>query len=101
MTVPFMRWLQKPADQSLIDSLVASLRVDPAFRGAANAAHILAPLLVRRGITDAESASTFLFPSLSNLHDPNRMMGLRVAVDRIDAAIERKEPILIYGDYDV
>jgi single-stranded-DNA-specific exonuclease len=101
MTVPFMRWLQKPADQSLIDSLVASLRVDPAFRGAANAAHILAPLLVRRGITDAESASTFLFPSLSNLHDPNRMTGLRAAVDRIDAAIERKEQILIYGDYDV
>lgn len=29
------------------------------------------------------------------------MMGLRAAVDRIDAAIERKEPILIYGDYDV
>ena len=99
--MPFMRWLQKPADQSLIDSLVASLRVDPAFRGAANAAHILAPLLVRRGITDAESASTFLFPSLSNLHDPNRMTGLRAAVDRIDAAIERKEQILIYGDYDV
>jgi len=29
------------------------------------------------------------------------MTGLRAAVDRIDAAIERKEPILIYGDYDV
>ncbi len=29
------------------------------------------------------------------------MLGLRAAVERIDAAIERKEPILIYGDYDV
>ena len=29
------------------------------------------------------------------------MSGLRLAVDRIDAAIERKEPMLIYGDYDV
>jgi hypothetical protein len=29
------------------------------------------------------------------------MMGLTAAVDRIAAAIERKEPILIYGDYDV
>ncbi len=26
---------------------------------------------------------------------------MRLAVDRIDAAIERKEPMLIYGDYDV
>ncbi len=29
------------------------------------------------------------------------MKGMRTAVDRIDAAIERKEPMLIYGDYDV
>ena len=29
------------------------------------------------------------------------MTGLQAAVDRIDAAIERKETILIYGDYDV
>ncbi|MGA2746872.1 MAG: DHH family phosphoesterase, partial [Candidatus Sulfotelmatobacter sp.] len=96
-----MRWLQKTTDQSLVGSLVANLRTDPAFRGVAKAAPVLAPLLVRRGISDAESASTFLSPSLSHLHDPNLMMGLRAAVDRIDAAIERKEQILIYGDYDV
>ncbi len=35
------------------------------------------------------------------LHAPEQMTGLRPAVDRIDAAIGRKEPILIYGDYDV
>ena len=29
------------------------------------------------------------------------MTGLHAAVDRLDAAIERKEPMLIYGDYDV
>ena len=29
------------------------------------------------------------------------MTGLPAAVDRLDAAIDRKEPILIYGDYDV
>ncbi len=54
-----------------------------------------------RGITDAESAARFVSPSLSHLHPPEQMTGLRAAVDRIDAAIERKEPILIYGDYDV
>jgi single-stranded-DNA-specific exonuclease len=96
-----MRWLQKATDRSLVDPLIAALRSDSAQSGVAKAAHILAPLLVRRGITDHESASAFLAPILSHLHAPERMMGLRAAVDRIDAAIERKEPILIYGDYDV
>jgi len=96
-----MQWVQKASDQFLVASLTATLRTDPAIHGVAHSAHILAPLLVRRSITDSESASGFLLPSLSHLHAPERMTGLRAAVDRIDAAIERKEPILIYGDYDV
>ncbi len=98
-----MRWMQKTTDQLLVDPLIASLRSDSAFRGtpSASAAHVVAPLLVRRGITDTNSAQRFLSPSLSHLHLPDQMAGLRAAVDRIDAAIERKETILIYGDYDV
>ena len=98
-----MQWIQKPSDLVLVESLVETLRSDPAFRGSASAgnARILAPLLVRRGITSAQSAQRFLTPSLSHLHSPEEMTGLRAAVDRLDAAIERKEPILIYGDYDV
>jgi single-stranded-DNA-specific exonuclease len=94
-----MRWIQKPIDHPLVAPLIDGLRTNPALRGVSG--HILAPLLVRRGITDADSAATFLSPSLSHLHAPERMSGLRLAVDRIDAAIERKEPMLIYGDYDV
>jgi single-stranded-DNA-specific exonuclease len=58
-------------------------------------------LLLNRGVTDAEAAQRYLFPSIDHLHSPEQMMGLRAAVDRLDAAIERKEQILIYGDYDV
>ena len=94
-----MRWIQKPIDHPLVAPLIDGLRTNPALRGVSG--HILAPLLVRRGITDADSAATFLSPSLSHLHAPERMSGLRLAVDRIDAAIGRKEPMLIYGDYDV
>ena len=94
-----MRWIQKPIDHPLVAPLIDGLRTNPALRGVSG--HILAPLLVRRGITDADSAATFLSPSLSHLHAPERMSGLRLAVDRIDAAIARKEPMLIYGDYDV
>ena len=61
----------------------------------------LAGLLIRRGMAEPESAARFLAPSLSHLHAPEQMAGLGAAVDRLDAAIERKEPILIYGDYDV
>ena len=96
-----MRWMQKPTDQSLVDPLIASLRSEPSFRGTAGAATILAPLLVRRGISDPEDAQRFLSPSLSHLHAPERMSGLRTAVDRLDRAIQRQERVLIYGDYDV
>jgi single-stranded-DNA-specific exonuclease len=96
-----MQWTHKTTDHTLVAPLIAGLRAESSLRRVARAAHILAPLLVRRGITDSESASAFLSPTLSHLHAPERMTGLRAAVDRIDAAIERKEPILIYGDYDV
>lgn len=98
-----MQWIPRRADLTLVDSLVSELRSQTAFSRtvSARSAPILAPLLVRRGIHDAESAQRFLAPSLSHLHAPELMNGLKAAVDRIDAAIERKEPILIYGDYDV
>src|ERR1700757_4728006 len=96
-----MQWIHKATDHTLVAPLMAELRAETSLRRVARAADILAPLLVRRGITDSESASAFLSPTLSHLHAPERMIGLRAAVDRIDAAIERKESILIYGDYDV
>ena len=98
-----MRWIPKPTDQRLVDPLLTCLCADAAFRGTAVArsASILAPLLVRRGIENGEQAHRFLSPALAHLHAPEQMTGLSAAVDRLDAAIERKEPILIYGDYDV
>ncbi len=98
-----MRWIHTPADRAFVASLAAALNASPVLRGAANQAtrQILAPLLIRRGICDLESAARYLSPSLSHLHAPELMSGLPAAVDRIDAAIEGKEPILIYGDYDV
>jgi single-stranded-DNA-specific exonuclease len=93
-----------------VQALAAALRDIPelfagpqALRTTRQSSHIhtLARLLIRRGITDFDSASRFLFPSLAHLHAPELMTGLRAAVDRLDAAIDRKEPLLIYGDYDV
>jgi single-stranded-DNA-specific exonuclease len=57
--------------------------------------------LVARGIESPEDAQRFLTPALSHLHSPYLMKGLREAVERLQAAIERGETVLIYGDYDV
>jgi len=54
-----------------------------------------------RGISSLEAAEQFLTPSLSQLHSPYLMAGMKSAIDRIEAAIENKEQLLIYGDYDV
>ncbi len=96
-----MQWIHKADDQDLVEPLASALRADAALRISARTSHIIAPLLVRRGISDPEAAADYLSPSLSHLHSPERMMGLSAAVDRLDAAIARGEPILIYGDYDV
>lgn len=61
----------------------------------------LAQVLVNRGYGDAASASQFLNPQLRQLGDPFELPDMAAAVDRILAAIEKQERIVIYGDYDV
>ena len=61
----------------------------------------LAQLLLQRGIETSEAAARFLSPRISQLHSPYLMTGMKAAIDRLDAAIDRKEGILVYGDYDV
>ena len=62
---------------------------------------VLAEVLVARGITQAAEAFAFLNPEPAHLHDPFLMLGMALAVDRLERAIGAREPILLYGDYDV
>jgi single-stranded-DNA-specific exonuclease len=96
-----MKWLHRAADEAQAQILASQLRALPSLRLGDEVAATLARLLVIRGITDPETAERFLIPSLTHLHSPYLMLGMQAAVNRIDAAIERKEGILIYGDYDV
>ena len=97
-----MRWTPKVVDSARAELLASQLRTSAVpDRGRSRYAGMLAQLLVMRGIADGESAERFLLPSFSHLHSPYLMSGLKAAVERIEAAIERKEGILIYGDYDV
>ena len=72
-----------------------------ALAAAAHLPPIVAELLLARGIKDAREAHAFFNPDPAQLHDPFLMLGMRAAVDRIQRAIDQKETILLYGDYDV
>lgn len=61
---------------------------------------LVAKLLIQRGIHTGEEAKRFLYEGIDGFHDPFLLDGMREAVERIRLAIERKELIRIYGDYD-
>ncbi len=61
----------------------------------------LTSILVKRGITDYEKAKQFFRPSLKSLYNPFLMKDMDKASDRIIAAINNGEKILVFGDYDV
>jgi single-stranded-DNA-specific exonuclease len=62
---------------------------------------IVAALLAERGIDSVDETRRFLHPSLDQLHSPMEMLGMGAAVERLERAIAQREPMLIYGDYDV
>lgn len=84
-------WESLHCDDAVVARLSHELRVSP----------VTARLLSIRGLDDPLSARRFLFPSLDDLLDPNRLTDLPAAVDRILRAIANKERIAIHGDYDV
>lgn len=62
---------------------------------------ILCKLLLERGINSATEAKRFFRPQLHELHDPFLMNDMDIAVERLNAAMGKKERIMVYGDYDV
>jgi single-stranded-DNA-specific exonuclease len=61
----------------------------------------IARLLMRKGFATAEDVETFLRPRLSSLSDPFLLPNMHPAVDRILAALDRHERVVLFGDYDV
>ncbi|WP_156807343.1 single-stranded-DNA-specific exonuclease RecJ [Effusibacillus pohliae] len=84
------RWLLAEADAQLAGRLAEQLGLPP----------VIARLLVRRGIVDADAARRFLNPDRSGFYDPFLMKDMEKAVARIRQAIASGERIMVYGDYD-
>ena len=79
-------------DDSIVKKLATGL----------NISELTAKVLCHRGITDVVKAEKFLDPeNKQEFNDPFLMKGMSEAVDRIIKAINNKEKIVIYGDYDV
>jgi single-stranded-DNA-specific exonuclease len=85
------RWDTLPCDEAATAQLAAALGIAP----------VVARLLCQRGLGDPDDATRFLNPSLAHLHDPMALADMGIAVDRLLAAVARKERIAIHGDYDV
>jgi len=96
--LPRQRWIA-PRQRWVIDD--PHLDESTALAREARLPLVLAELLVARGITQAAEAFAFLNPEPAHLHDPFLMLGMAAAVDRLERAIAAREPILLYGDYDV
>ena len=61
----------------------------------------IAELLKRKGFATAEEVTSFLHPRLSSLSDPFLLPNMAAAVTRILRAIDNRERIVLFGDYDV
>jgi single-stranded-DNA-specific exonuclease len=85
------RWIIRKHDRQAVAALAVQINVQP----------LTAALLISRGYSTPESAYAFLNPSFEQLHDPFLLKGMREAVDRILSAAEKREKVLIWGDYDV
>ena len=84
------RWRIQPHDAARIAQLERSAGVSA----------VVAQLLIARGIHDAHSARDFLDAKLVSLRDPELLPGVEHAAERIHQAIEARQRIVIYGDYD-
>ncbi|HEV8272703.1 MAG TPA: single-stranded-DNA-specific exonuclease RecJ [Chitinophagaceae bacterium] len=85
------RWKILTPDKQKSDLLQQSLKISP----------VVCNILVQRGIETFEQSKKYFRPVLTDLHDPWLMKDMDKAVERIIRAINNKERILVFGDYDV
>ena len=85
------RWTILQADKERVNTLKESLKINAT----------ICQILVQRGYTDFDSCKSFFRPALDRLHNPFLMKDMQKAVERILSALQKKEKILVFGDYDV
>jgi single-stranded-DNA-specific exonuclease len=90
-TRPEARWIFPSACPHTVSRLQTALALQ----------RLPAAVLASRGYDEPAKAQDFLWPSLDALHDPFLLREMDAAVNRLQRAIQKRENILLYGDYDV
>jgi len=85
------RWSLLPSQPLLAGRLAQDLKISP----------LLAQCLVNRGLSEPGSIGDYLEPRLKHLSDPFLLPDMAIAVERLFQAHAKKEPLVIFGDYDV
>ncbi len=85
------KWQIYQVDEKQIDEIQSKYKLNK----------LLATILVNRGIIEDEQINKFLKPTRNDFYNPYEMPDMEIAVNRIIKAIDNKEKIIIYGDYDV
>jgi single-stranded-DNA-specific exonuclease len=85
------RWSLLPPQPLLAGRLAQDLKMSP----------LLAQCLLNRGLSEPSCISDYLKPRLRHLSDPFLLPDMAIAVERLFQAHAKKEPLVIFGDYDV
>lgn len=91
-----LRWNLPKDNSALVEALLRECAANPELILSKTACQ----LLVNRGITTAEAASRFLFPSLAHLHPPELLPDFEPANDLLQFAIRNKSKVYVHGDFD-
>ena len=86
-----MKWNKPAVDSALVKEIARRYEIDL----------LTATILVRRGVTAPEAVRFFLLDDPRGLHNPFLMLSMAEAVERINAAVDSGEKMLIFGDRDV
>ncbi|MDR1468494.1 MAG: single-stranded-DNA-specific exonuclease RecJ [Spirochaetaceae bacterium] len=86
-----MVWEKRDIPQDAVKELAAQFGCDP----------LTASILLRRGVVKGEDVLYYLEDDKRYLHNPFLLPGMEDAVERILAAKEEGEKVLVFGDRDV
>lgn len=84
-------WIYPKYDPALLSSIIKELHLHP----------VAAQTFISRGFQTVDEVRDFLYVHLSNLHDPELLLDMSKAVQRLLLAKERGEHVMVYGDSDV